>query len=126
MNGRSHIEVTCNLDKYISKRYRVSFKVSSKCKKEHQTYLTFSIALLLLIFFFVDPESNNKYDSFSNLDKVIISLGIRDRPEKGLPRWLSGRESICQYRDTRDTGLIPGLEKIPGAGNATHSSILAW
>ena len=45
--------------------------------------LTFSIALF---FFFVDPKSNNKYDSFSNLDKVIISLGIRDRPEKGLPR----------------------------------------
>ena len=25
-----------------------------------------------------------------------------------------------------DTGLIPGLGRSPGEGNATHSSILAW
>ena len=28
--------------------------------------------------------------------------------------------------DTGDTGLIPGLGRSPGGGNATHSSILAW
>ena len=28
--------------------------------------------------------------------------------------------------DTRDAGSIPGLERSPGEGNATHSSILAW
>ena len=28
--------------------------------------------------------------------------------------------------DTRDVGLIPGLGRSPGEGNATHSSILTW
>ena len=70
----------------------------------------FNSTFCFFFFFLVDPESNNKYDSFSNLDKVIISLGITDRPEKGLPTWLSGKESLCQYKDTRDMGLIPGLE----------------
>ena len=28
--------------------------------------------------------------------------------------------------DARDTDLIPGLERSPGEGMATHSSILAW
>ena len=28
--------------------------------------------------------------------------------------------------DTRDAGLIPRLERSPGVGQETHSSILAW
>ena len=28
--------------------------------------------------------------------------------------------------DARDPGFIPGLERSPDEGNATHSSILAW
>ena len=28
--------------------------------------------------------------------------------------------------DTGDAGSIPGLERSPGVGNGTHSSILAW
>ena len=28
--------------------------------------------------------------------------------------------------DARDPGFITGLERSPGEGNATHSSILAW
>ena len=28
--------------------------------------------------------------------------------------------------DSRDTGLIPGLGRAPGVGNAIHSSILVW
>ena len=28
--------------------------------------------------------------------------------------------------DTRDTGLILGLERSPGVRNATHSNIVAW
>ena len=28
--------------------------------------------------------------------------------------------------NVRDTGLIPGLGRSPGGGQATHSSILAW
>ena len=29
-------------------------------------------------------------------------------------------------RDIRDEGLIPRLERSPGGGMATHSSILTW
>ena len=35
----------------------------------------------------------------------------------GLPRWLSGKESACQARDTEDVGLIPGSGRSPGGGS---------
>ena len=35
----------------------------------------------------------------------------------GLPRWLSGKESACQARDTEDAGLIPGSGRSHGEGN---------
>ena len=34
-----------------------------------------------------------------------------------------GKESSC---NAGDLGLIPGLGRSPGEGNATYSSILAW
>ena len=38
-----------------------------------------------------------------------------------IPNWfpwlLSGRESSCNARDARDSGLIPGSGKSPGGGN---------
>ena len=43
-----------------------------------------------------------------------------------LPQWLSGNESACSARDTRDVSSILGLGRCPGGGNAAHSSILAW
>ena len=41
---------------------------------------------------------------------------------KGLPWWLSGKESAC---NVEDQGSIPGLGRSPGEGNGTHPSILA-
>jgi len=32
----------------------------------------------------------------------------------GLPKWLSGKESVC---NAGDTGLIPGTGRSPGEGN---------
>ena len=40
----------------------------------------------------------------------------------GFPRGSDGEESAC---NARDLGSIPGLERSPGEGMATHSSILA-
>ena len=37
--------------------------------------------------------------------------------EDGLPRWLSGKESAANARDTGDVGLILGLGRSPGEGN---------
>ena len=42
---------------------------------------------------------------------------------QGLPCGSDGKESVC---DAGDLGLIPGLGRSPGEGNATHSTILAW
>ena len=35
----------------------------------------------------------------------------------GLPRWLSGKESVCIAGDTGNMGLISGLGRSPGKGN---------
>ena len=45
---------------------------------------------------------------------------------KGLPLWLSGKESTCSAGDAEDTGLIPGSGRFTGGRNANSSSILAW
>ena len=41
----------------------------------------------------------------------------------GLPCSSADKESACKVGDL---GLIPGLERSPEEGMATHSSILAW
>ena len=41
----------------------------------------------------------------------------------GFPGGSAGKEFIC---NAGNLGSIPGLEKFPGEGKATHSSILAW
>ena len=43
--------------------------------------------------------------------------------EKGLPWWLSGKESA---RYAEDSSSIPGSRRSPEKEMATHSSILAW
>ena len=42
---------------------------------------------------------------------------------KGLPRWLTGKESACSAVDLRS---VPGSEDPLEKEMATHSSILAW
>ena len=37
--------------------------------------------------------------------------------KKGLPQWLSGKESACNVGVAGDTALIPGWERSPGVGN---------
>ena len=44
--------------------------------------------------------------------------------EKGLPRWLNGKESTCQSRRLQFGSL--GRENPLEKQVATHSSILAW
>ena len=53
-------------------------------------------------------------------ESLFCSICIR---KSGRPWWLSGKESTCQ---AGDLGLIPGLGRSPGEGNATHSSNFAW
>ena len=65
-----------------------------------------------------------------NLDAIVQGCGgegWRDtaalREKQSFPGGLYGKESAC---NAGDPGLIPGLGRFPGEGNATHSSILAW
>ena len=45
----------------------------------------------------------------------------------GIPRWHSGKESVCQCRKLEIQGFTPWVRKIPLEEEmATHSSILAW
>ena len=45
----------------------------------------------------------------------------------GFPRWLSDKESACQFRSHRRCRLDPCVRKNPRRRKmATHSSILAW
>ena len=37
---------------------------------------------------------------------------------RGLPQWLSGKESACKAGDAGDVGLMPGLGRPPGEGNS--------
>ena len=64
----------------------------------------------------------------------VLYLTVTTRSESklayhlhGVPRWHSGEEKNLpsQAGDIRDAGSIPGLKRSPGAGMATHSSILA-
>ena len=60
---------------------------------------------------FVPPGTWFPAPRFSPLQHSIIR---RNYSKKGLPWWLSGKESACQCRRQ---GSIPGLERSPGEGN---------
>ena len=47
-------------------------------------------------------------------------------PSRGLPRWLSGKESACHCRKCETWVRSLGQEDPLGEEMATHSSILAW
>ena len=46
---------------------------------------------------------------------------MHESGDRGLPQWLSRKESAC---NAGDLGSIPGLGRSPGGGHS--SSILAW
>ena len=63
-----------------------------------------------------------KYRLFLIKKSYLLCLGVYSI--KGLPWWLSGKESACQCRRL---GFSPGVGKTPWEKEmATHSSILAW
>ena len=43
----------------------------------------------------------------------------------GLPRWLNGKESACQFRRCKRLRFNPE-RSYPGVGMATHPSSLVW
>ena len=59
------------------------------------------------------------------LDSEIVYNLPRTMQLRGLPRWLSDKESTCNAGTSGDMGLIPGSDPLE-EGMATHSTILAW
>ena len=90
-------------DNIIPKKNLLGFSSSSFCSSIAHVHLLKPNILLLVYFFFKRK-----------------SIGT------GLPRWLNGKESACNTRDTGYTGSILGWKDFSEEGMTTHSSILAW
>ena len=56
---------------------------------------------------------------------VVASLQVC-LPTLQLPRWLSGKESACQYRRCKRTGSVTGSGGHPGGGNGNPPQCLCW
>ena len=56
-------------------------------------------------------------------DSYYMQICIHVYTYMGFPGSSAGKESAC---NAGDLGSIPGLERSPGGGQATHSSILDW
>ena len=61
----------------------------------------------------VDFENDDMADKWGKHGRKLALL-VDVSVHTGLPRWLSGKESACQERDT---GLTPGLGRSPREGN---------
>ena len=57
--------------------------------------------------------------SFLPSEKQQTALFSPKQVQAGLPRWLSGKESTCQYRRCRRRAFIPGSGRSPGEGNGS-------
>ena len=56
-------------------------------------------------------------------DSYYMQICIHVYTYMGFPGSSAGKESAC---NAGELGSIPGLERSPGGGQATHSSILDW
>ena len=69
------------------------------------------------------PCWSSHEDSELSLPRAQVQSLVK---ELRIPRWLSGKESVCNVRDAGDSGLIPGLGRSPGGehGNPLQYSCL--
>ena len=54
--------------------------------------------------------------SCSSSHFLFINFWGSVNSNKGLPQWLSSKESSCNARDAEEMGLIPRSERFPGGG----------
>ena len=69
------------------------------------------------------PGSSSRNIHNTILEVFFFFFFLQLRASLVAPTVSDGKESSC---NAGDLGSIPGLERSPGAGIATHSSILAW
>ena len=58
--------------------------------------------------------------------KPEIALLISDNVDFGMPRWLSGEESVCPMEETQETGQSLGWGDLLEQDMAARPSVLAW
>ena len=61
--------------------------------------------------------SENGRETFHNPPQIHLSFFFCSNTLLWLPRWLSGKELICQVGYAGDVGLIPGSGRSSGGGN---------
>ena len=59
----------------------------------------------------------NWYAQCLGLGKHSVYFSYYYSHKRGLPRWHSGKESLCQCKRHRNASSIPGLARCPGVGN---------
>ena len=65
------------------------------------------------------------YTIYFSLSLSVNRIECEHVLKKTKQNWLPGG-SVAKNPPANAMGLIPGLGRPPGEGNATHSSILAW
>ena len=64
---------------------------------------------------FLDGSVGEKFTCYAgDTGDVGLIPGLGRKQYEGCPRWLSGKEFVCQ---AEDPDSIPGLERSPGGGN---------
>ena len=58
--------------------------------------------------------------------KPEIALLISDNVDFGIPRWLSGEESVCPMEETQETWVSLWVGKISWRRTWQPASVLAW
>ena len=53
-------------------------------------------------------------------------LNVTNEIFQGLPMWLSGKESACQYKRHRRLGFDPWVWKTPGGKNSNRLQYSCW
>ena len=62
------------------------------------------------------PQKFYAFKKISFLGVLICTVSIMSLVH-GHPRWLNGKESVCNAGDTGDPGSIPGSGRSPGGGH---------
>ena len=99
--------------------------MSSKCLLYWIQFYLFSSLILTVMWFLrhLPVARLWYYQQLITGWEIPYSAGCT--PKRGLPRWLSGKESACNAGDPGDTVSIPGLRRSGrGLGNALQYSCL--
>ena len=62
-------------------------------------------------------SQGRKGEGAPKVSQLWVLLWMTPSFPRGLPHWISSKESTCNAGDTGDAGSIPGLGRSTGVGN---------